>query len=361
MTKKLQIFKTGQHTAMSGATLSFSETDLQASAAAYNPALHEAPIVVGHPKADGPAYGWIKALSFAGNMLEADPIQVNPDFAELVASGVFKKISASFYSPDSPSNPVPGVYYLRHVGFLGAQPPAVKGMRNPAFADNEQGIVDFNEYDDVQNASLWRNLREFFITKFGLETADQTIPQSAVQQLEQSAQDELREDAAEQAATNISPSYQELNPGDIMSVEDKARLAVLEEENRLLKEREATFAEAEKQRKTESAHASHLAFSEGLVKAGQLSIPQKNVITAVLDFMAGHDDVIEFGEGDAKQPLIDVFKTDVLAKLPKLIEFGELGAGDSHADAITLSAEQVEVCKNMGLSLEDFAKTLGAK
>jgi len=317
---------------MNGATLSFSETDLLASAAAYDPALHEAPIVVGHPKADGPAYGWIKALSFAGNTLEADPIQVNPDFAELVASGAFKKISASFYSPDSPSNPVPGVFYLRHVGFLGAQPPAVKGMRNPSFADNEQGIVDFNEYDDVQNASLWRNLREFFITKFGLEAADQTIPNDAVQLLEQSAQDELREEADDQAATDLSPSYQELNPGDIMSVEDKARLAALEEENRLLKEREASFAEAEKTRKTESAHASHLAFAEGLVKAGQLSIPQKNVVAAVLDFMAGHDDVIEFGEGDAKQPLIDVFKTDLLAKLPKLIEFGEIGAaaGDAH-------------------------------
>lgn len=125
-----------------------------------------------------------------------------------------------------------------------------------------------------------------------------------------------------------------------MSVEDKARLAALEEENRVLKEREATFAEAEKQRKTESAHASHLAFAEGLVKAGQLSIPQKNIITAVLDYMAGHDDAIEFGEGDAKQPLIDVFKTDVLAKLPKLIEFGEIGAPAGDVQSVDFSDPQ---------------------
>ena len=64
----------------------------------------------------------------------------------MVAAGAFKKISASFYSPSSPQNPVPGVYYLRHVGFLGAQPPAVKGLRNPAFADGEDGVISFEEF-----------------------------------------------------------------------------------------------------------------------------------------------------------------------------------------------------------------------
>lgn len=339
---------------MSGATLNFSESDLLASAAAYDPALHEAPIVVGHPKADGPAYGWIKALSFADNTLEADPVQVNPDFAELVASGAFKKISASFYSPDSPSNPVPGVFYLRHVGFLGAQPPAVKGMRNPAFADNEQGIVDFNEYDDVQNASLWRNLREFFITKFGLETADQTIPQSAVQQLEQSAQDELREDAAE-----LTPSYQELNPGDIMSVEDKARLADLEAENLALKKQQADFAEAQKNASAAAKHTDHVAFAESLIKAGTLLPTHKEVTVALLDYVAGPEDVVEFSEGDVKKPLLDSVKA-LFAKLPKQIEFGELEHDQGSTGTIALTSEQIEVCNNMGLSQADFAKNLGA-
>lgn len=67
--KPLQIFKPGRHTAMNGSALDFSESDLAASAAAYDPAKHEAPIVVGHPKTDGPAYGWVKQLNFAEGVL----------------------------------------------------------------------------------------------------------------------------------------------------------------------------------------------------------------------------------------------------------------------------------------------------
>ena len=127
--KPIHIFKAGSHTAMSGATLAFSESDLQATARAYDPSKHEAPLVVGHPRADAPAYGWVKSLAYSENGLQAEPDQVDAQFAELVGTGRFKKISASFYPPESSANPVPGVYYLRHVGFLGAQPPAVKGLK----------------------------------------------------------------------------------------------------------------------------------------------------------------------------------------------------------------------------------------
>ena len=44
----------------------------------------------------------------------------------------------AFTPPDHPSNPVPNAYYLRHVGFLGAQPPAVKGLGEARFADVDQ-------------------------------------------------------------------------------------------------------------------------------------------------------------------------------------------------------------------------------
>ena len=50
----IHIFRAGSHTAMQGQTISFGEADLAASAAAYDPAKHEGPIVVGHPAADAP-------------------------------------------------------------------------------------------------------------------------------------------------------------------------------------------------------------------------------------------------------------------------------------------------------------------
>lgn len=335
--KPIQIFKPGKHVAMSGAALSFSETDLAATAAAYDPAKHEAPLVVGHPKHDDPAYGWVGKLAFSEGALDVEPVQVNADFAELVASGAFKKISASFYSPDSPSNPVPGVYYLRHVGFLGAQPPAVKGLRNPSFADAEEGVVEFADWGDMQNASMWRRLRDFFIAQFGLEKADSVIPDYAVQTLEDEAR---KEDTPESAVASAAAFVEPQPEGDTMSVEDKARLAALEKENAELKAKDAAFAEAEKKRTTDARHAEHAAFAEGLVKEGKLLPAHKDVTVATLDFMAGQDQAVEFGEGDAKKPLLDAHKAFLLAQ-PKQVEFGE-SAGLDKGGAVDLgNAEEL--------------------
>ena len=324
--KPLQIFKPGKHTAMSGDALSFSEADLAATAAAYDPAKHEAPIVIGHPKHDSPAYGWVGRLAFADGGLEADPIHVNPDFAEMVSNGLFKKISSSFYAPDSPSNPVPGVYYLRHVGMLGAQPPSVKGLRNPEFSDSEKGVIEFADWDDMQNASLWRAMREWLIGKFGVDEADKVIPGYTVSNLEVSAQQEDEPDPTTTGAAIVAPSFSETHPkGDEMSAEDKTRLAELEARNKTLEANQVAFAEAEKKRAGDARHADHAAFAEALAKDGKLLPAQKDVAVATLDFMANQDKTVEFGEGDAKKPLVDAFK-GLLQALPKQVEFSEVGA-----------------------------------
>lgn len=125
----IEIFRPGRHVAMAGEELDFTAADLAAAVAAYDPDVHEAPIVVGHPAHDLPAYGWVKRLAFQDGHLVAELDRVDPEFRELVERGRYKKISASFYRPDAPANPTPGVWHLRHVGFLGAQAPAVKGLK----------------------------------------------------------------------------------------------------------------------------------------------------------------------------------------------------------------------------------------
>lgn len=319
--KPLQIFKTGKHTAMSGVALSFSESDLAATAAAYDVAKHEAPLVCGHPQHDAPAYGWVQSLRFAEGALDAQPAQVNADFAELVASGAFKKISASFYAPDSPSNPVPGVFYLRHVGFLGAQPPAVKGMRNPSFAENEQGIVEFSEWDDVDNASLWRGLRDWILAKFGQDEADKAVSGYTVKNLEQAAQDELKE--AQQPAGAVAPAFTE--KGMTVSPEEKA---ALEAENASLKARLAAADAQAKATHIASVHAANAAFAEGLVSAGTLLPVHQAVAVATLNHLATAEQVVEFGEGATKQPLLDALK-GLFTAMPKRVEFSELAGSAS--------------------------------
>lgn len=317
----IQIFRSGKHTASDGTALSFSENDLRGMADSYNPELHEAPLVIGHPKDNLPAYGWVNGLSYNEGILSADPHQVDPNFAELVNSGKFKKISASFYTPDSPSNPVPGKYYLRHVGFLGAQPPAVKGLKSASFSDSEVGVVEFADWGDMQNASLWRRMRDFFIAQFGLDTADSIIPDYAVSSLEQDALQDDDEDTPAQ----LSPQFRETSPtkGDEMSDADKARLAALEEENKQLKEREAN------QRKA-GIHSANMSFMETLLKGGKVLPAYKDAFCAALDFLEGQESSVEFGEGDAKQPVAKVIK-EFLEKLPAQVEFKEVAGGQNES------------------------------
>lgn len=312
----LQIFKPGTHTAMSGQALAFSEADLQATVAAYDPTLHEAPLVVGHPVHDMPAYGWVQSLQFNDGGIDATPAQVNNDFADMVAAGAFKKISASFYSPSSPANPVPGVFYLRHVGFLGASAPAVKGMRNPSFADTEEGVLTFSEWDDATNAGLWRNLRDWFIGAHGADVADKVLPNYEVRALELGAQDEIRE-AAVVAATSATagaavapPQFSESQQKEpTVTPEEKA---ALEAENTRLRAELANH-------KAMQIHADNQAFCEGLIG---LPLDAREVVVATLNHLA-NGVVVDFGEGDTKAPLLDSLKA-VLAALPAPVQAGEI-------------------------------------
>ncbi len=267
--KPIHIFRPGRHTAMSGRTLQFAEAQLQAIAQGYDPARHEAPLVIGHPQHDLPAYGWVQGLNYSEGSddlpegLWALPAQVNPDFADMVAAGAFKKISAAFYSPEAPNNPTPGNFYLRHVGFLGAQPPAVKGLRSPNFGDDDAGVITVEYGEDA-----------FF---------DHPEKEPKV----------TEEEATRLRANNETQA---------------ARIAQLE-------------AEAERERAAR-VHAGHSAFADALVSEGRLVSAAREVIVATLDHLAQQAQPVEFGEGANKSALIDGLKASLKAS-PKLVQFGE--------------------------------------
>lgn len=331
--KPLHIFKPGRHTAMGGVVVEFSAEQLGASAAAYDPAKWRAPLVVGHPKLNGPAYGWVDGLSSSEIGLEAEPADVEPAFAEMVNTKRFPNISASFWAPTAPGNPVPGVYYLRHVGFLGATPPAIKGLRTPEFAEADIGIVEFSsEWDDVDNAGLWRRVREWLIGKFGMDEADQVVPSYLVQSLEQSAQQEVAEALAEPESNSAipTPAFADThNQETPVTPEEKARL---EKENAELKARLAASDTEARNRAAGERHAAHMSFAEGLVNAGRLVPAYLEMAVATLDFMGSQEGVLEFGEGDKKQPLADGFRK-FLEQIPVAPEFSEEVATKERAAA----------------------------
>ena len=145
--QSIEIFRAGSQTDNTGNTLNFTLADVQAMAACYDPAKHEAPLTLGHPSDNKPAYGWVRSLQALPDgrlMMLAD--QIDPAFAEGVKSGRFKKRSASFYPSNHPSNPAPGSWYLRHVAWLGALPPAVKGLADASFSvQSNDGLLTFDD------------------------------------------------------------------------------------------------------------------------------------------------------------------------------------------------------------------------
>lgn len=328
--KPLHVFRPGLHTATSGDTIEFSESDLAAAAAAYDPKKWRAPLVCGHPKLNAPAYGYVDALSNSAIGLEAVPGDVEPAFAELVNRKRYSSISASFWAPTAPGNPVPGVYSLRHVGFLGATPPALKGLREPEFGASDEGVVEFGEWDDVDNAGLWRSLRDWIIGKFGLSEADKVVPSYLVSGLEQSAQQELAESRAEgEDASALSTSAFAEHQEPSVTPQDKARI---EAENAALRQQLAAANAEARQRAAAARHAENLSFAEGLTRAGKLPPARLEMAVATLDFMASQEQVVEFGEGDAKRPLIDGFR-EFLNGLPVAPEFSEEVATSARAAA----------------------------
>jgi len=332
--KPFEIFKAGKHTTSQGATFEFADADLDAIAAGYDPAVYEAPIVVGHPKTNGPAYGWIKGLSVREGKLVAEPKEIEPAFSDLVQAGRFKNRSAAFYRPDSPNNPTPGAYYLRHVGFLGAEPPAVKGLKPVEFADAGDSLVfadlEFADWRQVwvldSIGRLFRGLRDYFIETKDVETADRIISQYDIDNLVQSAADLRAENTIEQTGSAFSE-----NKDDTMTTQTAAasqadldrRLAELDAREQRLKDGETTFSE--NQRKTRAVEDA--AFVDQIVKAGRLPIGLQATATALFSDLK--DDVLTFSEGDDKVDTTPraAFRS-LLEKLPVPVKTGEHATGD---------------------------------
>lgn len=348
--KAFEIFKSGQHTAASGTTLSFSEDDLRKAVEAYDPAIHEAPIVVGHPKDNGPAYGWIKALSYSDGSISAEPIQVEEQFAEMVQAGRFKKRSASFYTPDSPNNPVPGVYYLRHVGFLGAQPPAVKGLKDVAFSDAEEGVLEFS--DSWAVASLFRGLREWFIGKFGLEDADKVVPSYLISSIEDEARREAQELADSQpgALPAFSEGTPSMTPDQIKAMQDenaqlKSKVSELEGQTANFSERETALAGREKaiaDREREIDFADVSSKVDKLIAAGKVLPASRDATISFAMSLNSVDLTIDFKEGDEAKKISQ--RAAYLGQLeagPKIVDYKEHSSDDGKGGSGELSNDEV--------------------
>lgn len=151
LTGWVELFRVGSHIDHKGRRVDVDHSFLDNMVSKYDPGNHEAPAVIGHPKADAPAYAWVEAIKRSGDVLLGKFKQVAAEFNEMVKEGRYKKRSISVY-PDGG---------LKHVGFLGAMPPAVKGLKDVAFTeDDDIAIYEFSTQEDDSMQKTLEQLQE---------------------------------------------------------------------------------------------------------------------------------------------------------------------------------------------------------
>lgn len=382
--KPFRIFRPGKHRAACGTVVEFSEDDLKRAVAAYSPQTYAAPLVIGHPKTEDRAYGWAESLTYEDGHVVAHPDKVEPQFAELVEQGAYRNRSASWYMPDHPNNPSPGNLYPKHIGFLGAVPPALKGLGDVQFTEGAQPVdfsadpapelvLEFADADDAWNvasmlsstARMFRGLRDWLLADKGAEEADRLLPGYAIEDLERQAlrQEERARNTPAQPAftepTTPTPETPNMTPEQIaaLKAENDSNKAALAQ----FQERETALAAAERMAAVSAIDAS----LEPLVKAGKLLPAHRQ---AVANFMADLSDdqdaqTIEFGEAAEGQTVPKLspraFMQAFLAAMPKAVDYSERGGQTvENAGAMTpkqladkATAKRAQVLKEQGRSI----------
>ncbi|MCW2478839.1 hypothetical protein [Candidatus Symbiopectobacterium sp. NZEC135] len=364
-TATLPVFRPGTHTAMDGRNVTFTLDDCIDLATSYDPTLAEAPFVVGHPSLTAPAYGWAARFEVRDGLVYAEPKQVVPAFAEAFNDGLYKKRSLSIYLPDSPGNPKPGHYYARHVGFLGAVAPAIKGLPDVQFAETgaENAPLEFaTEWEAENLADVLRGLRDYLIEKEGTERAEQILPQWRIKSIEEMAtrsdnsvipplayaeehivdEKEKALAAREQALADREAALaaKEKNPGTKPPTgrEDelaKRELALKEREDKIKAQEQANKEKEEKQRRDDIT-----SFADGLVKNGKILPRHKSTLVEVL---VGLDhEPISFADGTAtisEKP--ETLLRKLLEEKPTVLDFAEKSPGTGSAPVDFADAEAV--------------------
>ncbi len=290
----IEIFAAGTRTADNGVVYTITEADVAASAAAYDPAVHEAPHTVGHPKDNMPAYGWVAGVTAADGRLQiTQHKQVEPQFAEMVDAGRFKKRSASFYHPKDPSNPKPGIWYLRHVAWLGAQPPAVKGLKDVEFSeDGSFEAVCFSESVTTVN------------------------PQE-------------QDDMSKELEEKLAKAQKDLDAANAATAAAQGEAAAAKKKADEAAAQAASFAERAKA----DRKAGFVSFAESQVQAGTLLPKDKDMAVATLEALADAQPV-EFSEGDTTRKVSPAqWLQDLIAAAKPAVSFGEFAGGKVPAGA----------------------------
>ncbi len=332
---KIEIFKAGTQTDSAGNSRAWTEADLDTIASSYDPLNHEAPVCIGHPKDNAPAYGWVKSVTREGKSLFAEIGDLVGEFSDMLNLKMFKKRSISLY-PD---------LSLRHIGFLGAMPPAVKGLKDFAFAEAPAGFeyMDWESSYSLNNVGrLFQRLRDWLIDSKDLATADNLIPQYEI--------DTLKAIKATDDAAGAMYADTSTEDNDMDKVKElEAQVVTFTEKLAIeaAKATEATTRAATAEARVivlekEKTRGELVSFCDRMVGAGKMLPAKKNNHLAIMESLHGiaETDFSEGGTSVKKTPLTAYQES--IETGAALVHFGEVAvkgqSGEDMNDAVKIAA-----------------------
>lgn len=153
---KFHIFSPGNHTSASGHGVSITKEDLEKTAQIFK-SNFRVPMILGHSTHARPdvmpALGWLKDVKLDEDGKLYALVESTKAGSSLIEGNYLNNVSASFYSPDSPLNPSPNHWTLRHLACLGAEVPSLKDL------DPLLEIIPEN-FSEVKNSSNWISFSE---------------------------------------------------------------------------------------------------------------------------------------------------------------------------------------------------------
>ena len=328
----VDICRTGTWTGTNGKTVTVDTKHFDELVSAYA-TQDPAPIVVGHPDVDSPAYGWVEKIRRVGDRLQMKARNLMPEFRTAVEAGHYTGRSLATAQGK-----------LRHIGFLGGRAPAVPGLSPTQFASEPEMVVELAEGDLSTRqgtrflarvvSGILRSLRDQTIDEQGIEAADRLFPSWDIDHASSIAND-LKGD---EPVSDTSPIFSDPTPTTEdyplkkpvpASTPDAAALAAKE---KAIEKREAALTK----RETDLLAAEHLSVCDAAlephVSAGRILPGERAGIAALLASLPTDDaSAVTFASAEDDRAEITQKPHEILdalfAALPKRVEYPELGGG----------------------------------
>lgn len=345
--KKIPFLRPGKFTAMNGKEVTIDESTLDTIIEATKNFAYQDddfPLVIGHPKTDSPAYGWINKNNIVkeGDVLVALAEDENlvPEMKDWFGKKLYKKVSVKL-RPD---------FSIAHIGFLGANPPAVTGLPAVALSENDNGFeIEFAELElspwYFRNVSrIFRRIKNYIIEKDGLEKADALISEYEIDEINTPPrvwEKETARNFSEDEKNNSTINFNEEEMKTLQELQDQvtelsAKITAQQAEiTSLTTEKTAVVNEANSLKAQQKRNA-FLAFCESDEVKNKIKDGEKAELVETLLALDAVE-AFEFGEGDEKKTISPVETVKgLLKRLPDVVALGEHAnnhtAGDDLSD-----------------------------